>query len=145
MKNNCNVKKLLNDACFWDPFSTDHQKVKAALMKKPFKGHNLTVDSIPESCTVLVNKLPQDPPVSEDLLTNYFESKRSDGGEVTNVELGSNGEYALVTFADTQGEFLLFFVFVCSFFHLCCPIEISPSGNLGHFPGESQLQQSCTT
>ena len=105
----------MNDACFWDPFSTDHQKVKAALMKKPFKGHNLTVDSIPESCTVLVNKLPQNPPASEDLLINYFESKRSDGGEVTNVELGSNGEYALVTFADTQGEFLL--LFFCVFVH----------------------------
>ena len=88
-------------------FCPDRQQVQAALTKKPFKGCSLTVDSIPESSTVLVSNLPQNPPVSEDLLTNYFENKRhSGGGEVTNVELGSNAEYAFVTFADMEGEFV---------------------------------------
>ncbi|XP_070210414.1 protein mono-ADP-ribosyltransferase PARP14-like isoform X2 [Littorina saxatilis] len=77
----------------------DRQKVQTALTKKQFKQRKLTVDSIPVSCTVLVNGLPVNQHVSEDTLTNYFENtKRSGGGDVWGVEMFINEQYALVTF-----------------------------------------------
>ncbi|XP_076461057.1 uncharacterized protein LOC143293736 [Babylonia areolata] len=81
----------------------DHKEVQAALTRKPFKGHALSVDSIPQSCTILVKNLPKHPPVSKELLMFYFENPRkSGGGEVTNVEIDREGQYALVTFADPE-------------------------------------------
>lgn len=90
-----------------DTLLTDLQKVQAALTKDTFQKKRLTVNSVPVSCTVLVSNLPHNPPVSEDMLINYFENRRRSGGEEgTEVELDSNANYALITFANAQGQFL---------------------------------------
>lgn len=87
----------------------DRQKVQTALTKKQFKQRKLTVDSIPVSCTVLVNGLPVNQHVSEDTLTNYFENtKRSGGGDVWGVEMFINEQYALVTFDKPDGGIMIF-------------------------------------
>ncbi|XP_025093181.1 uncharacterized protein LOC112563487 isoform X3 [Pomacea canaliculata] len=81
----------------------DFHEVQSALTKKLFKGRTLVVEPVPVSATVLVQNLPQNPPSSTDMLSNYFENKRrSGGGDVTNVELGDHGKYALITFADAK-------------------------------------------
>ncbi|XP_076461058.1 uncharacterized protein LOC143293737 [Babylonia areolata] len=81
----------------------DHKEVQAALTRKPFKEHTLSVDSILQSRTILVKNLPKHPPVSKDTLTLYFENaRRYQGGEVTGVEMNTEGQYALVTFADPE-------------------------------------------
>lgn len=86
-------------------FFIDFHEVQSALTRKLFKGRTLVVEPVPVSATVLVQNLPQNPPSSTDMLSNYFENKRrSGGGDVTNVEFGDRGKYALITFADAKGE-----------------------------------------
>ena len=83
---------------------TDQQKVKDSLAKQHSKWQAVTVEAIPVSNTVVVTDLPQSPPVMSETLIDYFENRRSSGGQVTNVEMGSHAEYALVTFADADGQ-----------------------------------------
>nr|KAG5696761.1 hypothetical protein BaRGS_013570 [Batillaria attramentaria] len=83
----------------------DFQNVQAALSKHRFlKKHTLRVEQVPVTSTILVREWAWDSPPTEDMLTNYFENaRRSSGGEVTDLELTEDQEFALVTFADTEG------------------------------------------
>ncbi|KAL8618042.1 hypothetical protein ACOMHN_021762 [Nucella lapillus] len=77
--------------------------VRGCLMKKPFKKKVVEVEAIPVSCTLLVTDLPSHIPVTQDMLSNYFDNLRRSGGEnVAKVEVHSEELYALVTFEDSK-------------------------------------------
>lgn len=63
------------------------------------------METVPVSSTVLVQFQENHRP-TEDCVRLYFESKQGSGSKtVKKVAIMGNGEYALVTFFDTEGKF----------------------------------------
>ena len=60
----------------------------------------LSDDLIGQECGVVVRDVSH--AHTEELLKNYFENKRSNGGEVDDVFFDENDESAVITFKDPQ-------------------------------------------
>ncbi|XP_070551046.1 protein mono-ADP-ribosyltransferase PARP14-like [Ptychodera flava] len=74
----------------------DFEKLKQKIEQKPFRNARLSFETVRQSNCVMVSNLAEE--TTETLLSLYFESKRSGGGEVERVELNKENASALVYF-----------------------------------------------
>lgn len=80
-------------------FVTDFEKMRSKVSKRALDGARLTLEQVECTDSVVVGNLTPD--LTDDLLTLYFESSRSGGGDVTAVSRISQ-QLAKVSFKDVQ-------------------------------------------
>lgn len=96
------VKHLM--LCCWKCFCTDFEKMCSKVSKRALEGARLTLEQVECTDSIMVGNLTDE--LTDDLLTLYFESSRSGGGDVTAVSRISQ-QLAKVSFKDVQCELFL--------------------------------------
>ncbi|XP_070551048.1 protein mono-ADP-ribosyltransferase PARP10-like [Ptychodera flava] len=81
----------------------DFEKLKQKIEQKPFRNARLSCETVRHSNCVMVSNLAEET-TTEPLLSFYFESKGSGGGEVERVELNKENASALVYFKNFMGR-----------------------------------------
>lgn len=95
----CLLSLLNISHCGVGNFFTDFKKMCSKVSKRALEGARLSLEQVECTDSIMVENLTPD--LTDDLLTLYFESIRSGGGEVTAVSRVSQ-QLAKVSFKDVQ-------------------------------------------
>ena len=84
-----------------DELCTDYSRLREVCATCHLHGAEVRVHRVAASRTIQVHNIGD---MSEDLLSLYFENKRSGGSEVTHVRMCQEDNYALVEVTDSASE-----------------------------------------
>ena len=79
----------------------EFDRLREICVTKPLRGTMLSLQKVPQSTTIQVHNIGD---VTEDMLTLFFENKRSGGGEVANVQVCRKDDYALFEFLESASK-----------------------------------------
>ena len=79
----------------------DFDRLREICVAKPLRRTMLSLQKVPQSKTIQVHNIGD---VTEDMLTLFFENKRSGGGEVTNIQVCRKDDYAVLDFLESASK-----------------------------------------
>ncbi|KAI0226307.1 hypothetical protein LSAT2_023080 [Lamellibrachia satsuma] len=75
----------------------EFDRLREICVTKPLRGTMLSLQKMPQSKTIQAHNIGD---VTEDILTLFFESRRSGGGELANIQVCRKDDYALLEFLE---------------------------------------------
>jgi len=95
----------------------DYAALRRLVVSRPFKGQMISVQKVPQTCSILVLGVPA--AIDNDYISLYFETENYGRGEVIDVKRAD--DHVVVTFANFEGYFFRFNVLLRLLFcvHIC--------------------------
>ena len=86
-------------------YVSDFDRLRELCVTKPFRGTMLSVQKVQKSTKIQVHNIGN---VDETMLLLYFESKRrSGGGEVADIQVFPQDDYAIIAFSECASKSLM--------------------------------------
>ena len=82
----------------------EFDRLREICVSKPLRGTMLSLQKVPQSKTIQVHNIGD---VTEEMLTLFFENKRSGGGEVANIQVCRKDDYALIEFLESASKLIV--------------------------------------